>query len=183
MSVDLSDYTDVLRREVTPPGSTLFATVADDTFTGTLADAFWEAVLDNLITGYTCTADGIITPINTGDPEFPRQQIALVVLYGGLKILRNQLVNTKTRLTAKAGPVEYTAETGSNVITSMLKQLEAVRDRLLYLSQFGNSQVYLIDALSVRQASTSSYSGYLYDVYLSAFGAPPEDRFNLSPFI
>lgn len=169
MSVDLSDYVDTLRREISLPTGALFSST-DDYLVGCMADGFWEAVIDQLITGYTCDEDGIVTATTAGQ-EFPREQVAVVVLYAGLKILRHQLLATRTRTTAKAGPVEYTTETGSNVITAMLKQLDAVRSRLLYLTQYGNTQFYIMDAFSVRQYSPASYEGHLYDIFLGAFGS------------
>lgn len=168
MAVDLSDYVDTLRREIALPTGELF-TVGDDYLTGCLADAFWEAVLDNLVSGYTCDADGLVTK-TSASVEFPRQLIAVVVLYAGIKILRNQLIGTKTRTTAKAGPVEYTTEVGSNVITSMMKQLQEVRNRLLYLSTYNDAGFYMVDAFSVRQASPASYEGHLYDTLIGTFG-------------
>src|SRR4051812_13836833 len=123
MAVDLSDYVDTLRREVTPPGSITFATVSDDVFTGYLADAFWEVKLDGFNEAYVCDADGIVIPL--GDPQvsnvangftpsdyvdgvdMPRDQVALVCLYAGIKILRNKLMEANTRIRAKAGPVEF----------------------------------------------------------------------------
>ena len=168
MAVDLSDYVDTLRREISLPTGELFS-VSDDYLVGCLADGFWEAVIDQLITGYTCDADGIVTA-TTAATEFPREQVAVVVLYAGLKILRNQLINTKTRTTAKAGPVEYTTETGSNVITTMMKQLNEVKNRLLYITQYGNTEFFILDAFSARQASPLSYHGHLYDVFNDAFG-------------
>lgn len=172
MAVDLSDYVDTLRREISLPTGELFS-VSDDYLVGCLADGFWEAVIDQLITGYTCDADGVVT-VTSASEEFPRQLVAVVVLYAGLKILRNQLLGSKTRVTAKAGPVEYTTELGSNVITSMLKQLDSVRTRLLYMTQYGNTGFYILDAFSARQASPMSYGGHLYDVFHEAFG----DLFN-----
>lgn len=165
MAVDLSEFVEVLRREVTPPGSTEFANVSDDVFLGYLADGFWEAVLDKIIVGYTCDVDGFVRPVSPGTPQFGRDQVALCVLYAGLKILRNQLAAKGTRFSAKAGPVEYTTETGSNVITSMLKQLQDVRNRLLAMSTFGDSQVYVLDAFSGRSVSPSSYHGHLMTVF------------------
>src|SRR4051794_2613523 len=123
MAVDLTDYVPTLRREVTPPGSTLFSAVTDAVFAGYLADAFWEVKLDGFVEPWVADEDGVVIPqsdpqaatgngpfnIAAYDPavDMPREQIALVVLYAGIKIIRNQLLQSNTRLTAKAGPVEF----------------------------------------------------------------------------
>jgi hypothetical protein len=171
-AVDLADFVETLRREVSPPGVDNFATATDDDMTGYLSDAFWEARLDGFCKAYTCDIAGLVTPVDpTNTVDFPRDQTALVVLYAGIKILRNKLMTTQTRFTAKAGPVEFTSETGSNVLTNMLTTLKEVKDRLVELNtQFGS--VSLIDGLSARAASPASYSGYLYDWYIQAFGTP-----------
>lgn len=185
MAVDLSNYTDTLRREVSPPGSTIFSAVSDDVFLGYLADAFWEVKLDGFNIPWTCSVDGIVTPVTGPAPDpqvdppvtpfepgvdIPRDQIALVILYAGIKILRNQLMNSQTRLTAKAGPVEYSTESSANLLTTMLTTLNDVRNRLLALKTF-NQNVTLIDVFSGRSISGASYAGYLYDWYFGAFGA------------
>lgn len=161
MAVDLFDYVDVLRREVSPPGSTLFATVADDTMASYLADAFWEARLDGFVSKYEASLDGVITPLDAGAPDIPREQIALVVLYAGLKILRNQLINQTSRFKAKAGPVEFETENSANLMTEMAKQLASVRDRLLAVEDF-DTPTFLVDASWVRSTPVVTSWGAEY---------------------
>lgn len=173
MAVDLSDYTDTVRREVTPPGSTTFATVSDDVFTGYLADAFWEVRLDGFIEPFSCDPDGIVTPIS-GTTDIARDDIALVCMYAGIKIIRNRLMETPTRTRAAAGPVQFEQDFSANLLVEMLKELTAMKNRLLYLKTF-NQDVHLIDAFSARSISPASYSGYLYDWYAGAFGTPYSD--------
>lgn len=167
MAVDLADYVPALRREIQPPGSTLFDDVDDDTLEGYLSDAFWEARLDGFVTDYT-ESGGIVTPLTTA-VDFPREQTALVVLYAGLKILRNRLLQTNTKFAAKAGPVEFATENSANLLTEMARQLGAVKDRLIAMN-LGATNVALVDAFSNRNVSPESYSGYLEEWYLSSFG-------------
>jgi hypothetical protein len=169
LSIDLSDFTDSLQREVQPPGTVLFAGVSDDTWVGYLADAFWEAKLDGFMGGYECDPDGIITPDGSG-PDLTRDQVALVLIYAGIKIIRNRLIGVNSKFHAKAGPVEIEQDYSATLMTEMLKSLNAVKDRLLALKTF-TSDITLIDGFSARSISGSSYSGYLYDWYLGAFGA------------
>lgn len=192
MAVDLSDYVDTLRREVTPPGSTTFAAVSDDVFAHYLADAFWEVKLDGFAEPYVCDADGVIVPAS--DPQaaeialgftlspyvdgvdMPRDQIALVCLYAGIKIIRNRLLESATRTRAKAGPVEFEQDYSANLMIEMLKELQEVRRRLLFLKTM-NQDVALVDGFSARSTSAASYSGYLYDWYAGAFGSPISDLY------
>lgn len=193
MAVDLSDYTDTLRREVSPPGSTLFATVSDDVFAGYLADAFWDVKLDGWQMGWVCDVNGIVVPVNDPqiavdnktvftktpfDPnaDLPRDKVALICLYAGIKIIRNRLFETTQHFRAKAGPVEYEQDYSSNVLTTMLKELQDIRQRLLVLNTY-SLDVALIDGFSARSTSAASYSGYLYDWYVGAFGMPWTDMF------
>jgi hypothetical protein len=174
VSVDLLDYVDSLKREVSPPGTDLFAGVTDDVYAGYLADAFWEVRLDGFVEPYVADADGIITPATPGAPDISREDIALVILYAGIKIVRNRIMSTNTRLSAKAGPVEFTTESSANVLTEMLKELSAIKNRLLYLKTY-NQDIQLIDAFSARSVSGPSYAGYLYDFYVGALGTNPND--------
>lgn len=192
MAVNLLDMVPTVRREVTPPGSTTFQTVPDTVFVGYLADAFWEVKLDGFIEPYVCDSSGIIIP--AGDPDaanisqgfdatpfdpsvdMPRDQVALVCLYAGIKIIRNKLLEQTSRLRAKAGPVEFEQDYSANLLVEMLKELQAIRTRLLFLKA-EDMQVSLIDAFSARSSSPASYAGYLYDWYMGAFGAPQSDLF------
>ena len=156
MAVELSEYVDVLRREVTPPGGSQFAGVSDDVFTGYLADAVWEARLDGFLEGWAADEDGTIQPI--GDKEFPREHVALLVLYSGIRILRLRILNTNTKFSAKAGPAEFSQEQSANAVTEMLKNLNEVKDRLLDMAVEPTS-TYLTDGYSVRAWCPDSYYG------------------------
>jgi hypothetical protein len=157
MATDLSDYVEVLRREVTPPGGAQFADVDDDVFTGYLADAVWEARLDGFLEGWEASEDGEIPEVN--GKEFPREHVALLVLYAGIRILRLRILNTNTRFSAKAGPAEYSQEQSANALTEMLKNLNAIKDRLVDQAQAGETCTYLVDGFSVRSWAPSSYYG------------------------
>lgn len=190
MAVDLADYVDTLRREVTPPGSTLFSSVPDEDMVGYMADAFWEIRLDGFMEPYSCDQNGVILPsddaqVVAGDTDYAvtafdpsvdlgRQDIALICLYAGIKIIRNRLMSTSSRTKAQAGPVSFEQDFSANLMVEMLKELSATKQRLLFLKTY-NQDVSLIDAFSVRSSSAASYSGYLYDWYGSQFGVGPYD--------
>jgi len=159
MAVELSEFVGSLRREVTPPGSTLFADVDDDTWIGYLSDAFWEARLDKLLEHWTCDEDGTVLPLVTGDADLPRESVSLVVLYAGIKVLRNRIISMNSAFKAKAGPVEYEAQNSATVLAEMLRQLKATKESIKDALESEGTATAVIDAFSVRLFSPASYFG------------------------
>lgn len=154
-AVDLSDFVDVLRREVTPAGTT--TAVSDDELAGYLADAFWEARLDGFLLGYEADEDGLVTA-TSASMDFPRQDVALCVLYAGVRILRNQILNTKTAFRAKSGANEFEQQNSATMLAEMLKQLRSTKDRLIEQIR-DQTPVHAFDALSTRLFNGMSYYG------------------------
>lgn len=181
MSVDLSNYIPSLKREVTPPGSTTLDSVSDDSLTGYLSDAFWEIRMDGFMEPFSCDADGIIVPIDnteavagaesytptTYDPtvDIKREDIALIIIYAGIKIIANSLTAQASHTRAKAGPVEFEQDFSANFLVERLKELNATKLRLLYLKTF-NQDVTVIDSYSARNVNAFSFGGNLYDWYI-----------------
>lgn len=158
MAVDLFDYIPSLKREVTPPGSTLFSDVGDDTWVGYMSDAFWDARLDGFLGGYTCSVDGTITSTSGGD-DITRDLVGLVVLYAGIKVLRNRIMNLDTSFRAAAGPVEFEVQKSANLLTEMLKQLKDHKDRILDAVNLGPTETYYFDGYTQRNFDKDSYFG------------------------
>lgn len=159
MAVDLADYVDSLRREVTPLGSNLFAGVADTTLANYLADAFWEARLDGFLTKWTSDVDGVVSPVDALGSDITQAEVALIVLYAGIRILRNQILNTNTSFRAKAGPVEFEQQASATMLAEMLKQLRDRRDQIIQQAQEVGTTVAVFDAYSTRSLQWSSYWG------------------------
>lgn len=166
MAVDLLDYVPSLKREVQPPGVTLFADSLD--WAGYLADAFWEARLDGFLEGYVVeqvTAGPppvyeLIPPAGVPDssPEVSAS-MALVVMYAGIKMLRNRILNMNTGFRAKAGPVEFEQQNSATMLAEMLKQLRATKDRIIEALEMGETSTVVVDAYSTRVLSLPSYYG------------------------
>ena len=148
MVVNLADYASVLRREVTPLGGAQFDDVSDTVFTSYLADALWEAMLDGLVDHKWSASDAGIIPKVDGE-TFPRESIALLVLYAGIRILRLRILNTSTRFGVKAGSAEYTQEQSANALTEMLKSLDDIKKRLLKEEDI-ETVSYLVDGYTAR---------------------------------
>lgn len=169
MAVDLIDYVPSLKREVQPPGSTIFASVTDAEWVGHLADAFWEARLDGLLEGYVVAdydpADPTYSVIEStnGGKDVDGRGMAVVILYAGIRVLRNRILNMQTGFRAKAGPVEYEQNgAAATVLAEMLKQLRATKDRILEELDSGAghaTSVLVLDAYSTRVFEPLSYYG------------------------
>lgn len=168
MPVDLSDLVDSLRREVNTPGADSFPDANNSVYVGYLQDGFWEIRLDGISSfdGYT-EAEGIVSPVDSSgdvDPDgtdLDRTLQQLIVLYAGVRMIRNQLLNLQSVFRAKAGPVEYETQYSASLLKAVLDELRARRDLILYrLANVGAVTDYYIDALSAREASFDS--GYTH---------------------
>ena len=161
MPVDLIDYADVLRREVSPPGSDEETVGADDaTLLGYLLDAFWEARLDGLLSAWTADPDGIVSPVVPGGDDLGRDHIALLVLYAAVRMLRNRVLNSSMRFRVKAGPVEYETQNSANVLADLHANLNAAKQRVLDAVETARteSRAYLIDAYALRALGPGAYA-------------------------
>lgn len=152
MAVDLGELIESLRREVSQPGAenTTFPNATDDAFFGYLQDAFWEARLDGVITGYTET-DGLVESLPSGGTDLGRELQQLIVIYAGMRIIRNQLLSMSTTFRAKGGPVEYETQRSAQVLKAAYDDLVARRNYILaVLADIGAVDTYYIDAVMER---------------------------------
>jgi hypothetical protein len=118
-----------------------------------LRNAFWEAVLDGIIVGYT-EADGVVKPLEASGKALSRDLQQVIVFYAGVRVLKNRLMDLKTRFAAQAGPVRYETEQSAQVLRGLLD--EAVRRRNIWLerlSDLGVTDSYYIDAVTARTES------------------------------
>jgi hypothetical protein len=160
VAIDLSEdtYINSLKREVSPLGSAMFDGVDDETWLGYLTDAFWEAKLDGFMVGYV-EEDGEIEH-EAGGADLDRRYVALIVLYAGIRVLRNRILNMNTGFRAKAGAVEFEQQNSATMLAEMLKQLRATKERILDSIDEGDATaVTMIDAYSTRVFNPISYHG------------------------
>jgi hypothetical protein len=159
-TTDLSDWTDSLRRMVATPGTfaTVFPNTSDDDLVGSLMDGMAEAQMDGFFINPTLFSydpdSGIVTPALTPP------QISLIVLYAGSRIIRAELMARNTTFRAKAGPVEFETQQGSNVLTTILKDLEQRKiDILKLFRNFGAGMAFsMADAYFIK--ATGYYPGF-----------------------
>lgn len=150
MAVDLNDLVSRLQAEVNPPGVDLFPDATTNDFLLHLQNGFWEAALDGIVSGYTVDDDGVVTP-TSGTTDISSELQQVVIFYAGMKIIRNLLLNLKTKFRTVAGPVEYETQQSANTLREILLDLKTRRNILLErLSDVGVTESYLVDAVTAR---------------------------------
>lgn len=160
-TIDLSDLIDFLKAELNVPGSDSYPDATNAEWALQLSTAFWEVVLDGLISGYK-EVDGIISP-ESGTTALSREMQQLVVFYAGVKVVRNQLRDLKTAFRAKAGPVEFETQQSAQVLKTLLDELTRRRNFLLHrLSDAGTSETHYIDIIVERENSINNGLTYWF---------------------
>lgn len=149
MAVDLSDLVELLRSEVDAPGEDSFPDAVENDWVNQLRSAFWEGVLDGVISGYE-EDEGIVSP-TTGSTDLSRDLQQLVIFYAGVRVIRNKLRTMGTAFRAKAGPVEYETQNSAQVLKSILDELVRKRNLILTrLSDMGSVDSHYIDMIIYR---------------------------------
>lgn len=160
MAIDLGDLVESLQREVSPPGTNLFPDAVDDEYFGHLQDSFWEVKLDGIevFDNYT-ESEGLVTP-TAGTTELTRDLQQLIVLYAGIRIVRNALRNINTLFRSVAGPVEFETQQSATVMKAILEELQIRRNFVLNrLSDIGSVDSTYIDMVITRDLSQGTQGG------------------------
>jgi hypothetical protein len=126
---DLGDLIPSLEREVNPPGVDRLSSLVTADLKGYLADAFSEAQLDGFLGAYA------LDPVTyTVTPDLPNYYQYMVVLWGGVRILRNILSNMHTQQKNQAGPVSQEFQNSATLLNAVLAEIVAKKQRLIDLS-------------------------------------------------
>jgi hypothetical protein len=153
MSVDLSELIGDLQSEVSPPGKNMFPAATDDEWLSNLRNAFWQARLEGMLAGYQ-EADGSITPIAPATIDLSRDFQQLIIVYAGMRIIRNTLRTLQTSFHAETNGTIYEVEQSAQVFKGLLDDLKSEKDLiLLRLSDVGKVPSYYIDAIMARDES------------------------------
>lgn len=153
MSVDITELVDNLKAEVNSPGTDSFPNANDADWEIRLVNAFWDTVLDGIISGYTSDEDGNISPMS-GTTELGRELQQLIVFYAGISIVRNTLRTLNASFRAKAGPVEYETTQAATVMREILEELVRRRNIILQrLSDVGTVETAYVDMVVWRDES------------------------------
>lgn len=150
MAVALEQLVDPLIRAVNPPGVELFPDATIDDWMGRLADAFWDARLHGMLSGYTVVGEEI-EPAQPTDDDMPRELQQLIVVLAAFRTVSTHLLNVKTAYAAKAGPVSLETAQSAMVLRSVFDDM---KQRLALLKEelqahAGTSTLYL-DAVIAR---------------------------------
>lgn len=155
---DLSDLVPALQREIAEPGqfSTYFPGVTAGQLTGWLMDAFGQAQLEGYFGTYVLDADA-----ETIMPNLTPGGQAFVVMIAGERILTNRILNMRAAVRYQAGPVKYETENSANVMSEVLKQLRARRERITMVATGiggSNGAVFTEDSYADRIAAGWGYT-------------------------
>lgn len=126
--MDLSTLVDPLKRTVAGPGEfvTFYPESTDPDLAGVLTDAAAEAKLDGFLQRNT------IDPIAlTLTPDANSLEQALIVIYGGARVVVSRITNLKSHTRYKAGNVEAETEQAASVLQELLRELQARKKQLL----------------------------------------------------
>lgn len=160
MAVQLTDLVDGLKREVSPPGSDLYPDTNDAEWEGRLADAFWQARLDGLLTGWEIDDSGTNIIPSASGPDMPRELQRLVVLYAGFNVALTSFVNINSSIKYKAGPVEQEVQKSAQVLKGVLDALrERIKNVLTNLSTYAAGSV-----------DTAAFDAVIERTYATAYG-------------
>lgn len=148
-TVDLSELVEDTKAELNVPGVDNYASATVDQWTTQLRNAFWEAVIDGIIVGYE-ESDGIVSP-KSGTTPLGRELQQVIIFYVGVRVIRNKLLDQKTKFAASAGPVKYEYQQSANVLKGLLDEWVNRRSVwLTRLSDIGKVDSYYVDALTAR---------------------------------
>lgn len=157
---ELAALVEAYKREATVPGTfdATFPSTTDEDIVGALADAFAEAQLDGFF-------GSMVLDVELGEvtPDLSVAGAALVVIYAGMRLTRQQLRTLNTRTAYKAGPVEYETERSAGALTEELKQLKTRRDQILANAiRAGRNAgtTFVLDGYVSRAAGYNFYGGF-----------------------
>jgi hypothetical protein len=161
MSVDLNDLIPSLQRELSPPGSNLYPNATDDDWLGHLQDAFWEARIQGLLSGFTLDDqdDALIVP-QSGTTDMTRDLQQLIVLFAGYRVTLTQFQNINSGFRAKAGPAEFEQQKSAQTLKAVL---DAIKERLALI-------VSTLPVSASRGPQIAAFEGYLERTYDIAVG-------------
>lgn len=126
---NLVDLIPSLKREVNPPGVDTLSSLVTADLQGYLADAVSEAQLDGFLGAY------VLDPVAyTVTPDLPNYYQYMVVLWAGVRILRNRLSNLHTMIKQQAGPVQQEIQNSATLLNAILAEIVAKKQRLIDLS-------------------------------------------------
>lgn len=163
-STDLSDHVEWFKREVAIPGTfaTLFPETTDDDLAASLVDGIYAAKLDGWLPGVEADPDQFTTT-----PALSMPGVALVVIYAGIRFVRNQIKDMLTTTRYKAGATEYETQRSASILSERLKEMTDEKKQLILNAQAsrGGSPVFMRDGYQIR---VSALYGFELPIYVGS---------------
>lgn len=159
---ELIDLVEAYKREVAVPGtfSEAFPSTTDTAIQGALADAFAEAQLDGFFHSMTIDLDAYEVT-----PDLSAAGAALVVIYAGIRLARQQIRTLRSTARYKAGPVEYETGQAASALAEDLKYLRARRTEILDKARYGSgTAVFMLDNYVARERTNFYGALFPYEV-------------------
>jgi len=154
----MSDLVGAYKREAAVPGafSDAYPTVTDTEIRGALCDAFAAAQLDGFFGSLELDVDGQETT-----PDLSVAGAALVVIYAGERLVRQQIRGLASQARYKAGPVEMETSVAASVLAEDLKQLRLRRAELLANAQRNRgTSTFVLEGYVSRGSAHNLYGGF-----------------------
>ena len=177
---DLADLVDSLKREVAIPGtfSTVFPNTTDDDVTGALADGLAETQLDGWMPTLQLDLDTNLTT-----PDLSLAGRALVVIYAGIRIVRNQLQNMTAHVRYETRGNVFEQDRGAGMLKEALSDLSKRRQSLIALRlQRTGTSVSMRDGYMIRANAFYAFElglGLGAEMFNEAFA---DDPYSLTPY-
>lgn len=164
----LADHVEALKRAVAVPGTfaTLFPETQDDDLVALLGDSMAEAQLDGFLADHELSL-----PDYEATPDLTMVQGALLLIYGGYRLLVNEIRNRKTHVRYEAGPTTFEEDQTASMLNELLRQLYDRKKDLLEQARRASldMNVYVADMYFHRATDTDFRLGWYLDVTALAF--------------
>jgi hypothetical protein len=160
---DLGDYVDSVKAMLARPGTfgDLFPETTNAGLVDLMRDGLAECNMEQLLTGYTANANGIVRP------ELPPGAMAMVVLFAGVRLVRSEILNRITSTKYVAGPVSAEQSYSTNILRDVAKALEAQKTTLIAL----------------YRASSAGTDFYMADSYIANLTSRTDNGVRLAPWL
>jgi hypothetical protein len=175
---DLNELVEPLKREVAVPGTfdTVFPDTADSDLAATLADAMAEVQLDGFL---PLVSVDLATFLTT--PDISRAAGALLTVYAGIRIVRNQIRNLPTHFKAEAQGNSFERDQAATVFTETLKDLRARKQGFLdsakrtqYATTVRMNDGYLVRATAFYYPELGPTDGVIYGELIGGYAVSLE---------
>lgn len=146
---DLIDMVEPFKRSVAVPGTfdATFPETTDTDIEGVLADSVAEAQLDGLLSDHALDLDA-----STVSPDLVPAQQALVLLYGWVRMLTNELISRKTHVRYEAGGAVFEEDQGASLLVDIHKEMKQRKKDIIEQAQLAgaSSAFVMVDQSYVR---------------------------------